>query len=175
MYKIETERLIFTPLTLNDVSNTYLEWLLDPEVNRYLEVRHYKHTIKSLYQYVENINSNCNNHFFKIIMKSTEEHIGNIKVSVEDYQVGDIGIMIGAKNYWGKGIGSESINAITNWAFNNLKLKKMKAGCYEQNLASLRAFLKCGYVVEGFLQSHVVIDGKRCGCFLLGRVFQEIL
>jgi len=175
MYKIETERLIFTPLTLDDVTDTYLNWLLDPDVNRYLDARHYNHTIESLYQYVKAINDNRNNYFFKIIIKNTHEHIGNIKVSVNDYQVGDIGIMLGAKSYWGKGIGSESINAITNWAFHNLTLKKMEAACCEQNLASLRAFLKCGYLIEGFLQSHTVIDGKRCGCFLLGRVFQETL
>ncbi|APB33967.1 acetyltransferase [Gloeomargarita lithophora Alchichica-D10] len=172
---IETERLIFTHLTLDDVTDTYLSWLVDPEINSYLESRHQEHTMESLYKYVESINHNCNNYFLKIITKNTHEHIGNIKVCTKSYQVADIGIMIGAKNYWGKGIGAESITTITDWAFTDLDLKKLEAGCYEQNLASLRAFLKTGYVVEGFLQSHVVIDKKRYGCFLLGRVFQERL
>jgi len=172
MTYIETSRLVFTELNLDDVTDKYLNWVNDPEVNNYLETRHQKHTIESLRHYVRAIIKNQNNHFFKIIVKNTHEHIGNIKVNINNYNVGNIGIMIGVKSYWGKGIGTESIDAITTWAFTHLELYKMEAGCYEQNFASLKAFLKAGFVVEGFLQGHVVLGTRRYGCFLLGKLSQ---
>ncbi|WVM94098.1 GNAT family protein [Halopseudomonas pachastrellae] len=62
---------------------------------------------------------------------------------------------------------------ITAYGFDSLGLHRLEAGCYEDNLASLRIFLKAGYTVEGFMREHVTLNGRRMGCFWLGKLHNE--
>jgi len=65
------------------------------------------------------------------------------------------------------------VQALTQYSFESLGLKRVEAGCYEANLASLSIFLKTGYTVEGFRRSHVASGGLRQGCFVLGIINGE--
>lgn len=109
-------------------------------------------------------------HTFWYFLIGSNEHIGNIKIGFINniYKRGELSLFIGAKEHWGKGLGSEAVRAVSSFSKEKLGLKKIEAGCYEDNLGSLRIFLKCGFVVEGFRRNHVVRDGKPLGCFLLG-------
>ena len=93
------------------------------------------------------MNESENNILFAIIDKSSNTHIGNIKLGdihpVHKYA--DIGLIIGNKNYWGKGIGTEAIKLVSQYAFENLNLMKVIAGIYENNVGSIKAFKKCGF------------------------------
>jgi len=46
------------------------------------------------------------------------------------------------KEQWGKGYATEAISLVVNYAFNNLNLHRVTAGCTELNLGSLKAFQK---------------------------------
>ena len=119
----------------------------DSEVNKYLESRFTTHSIDSLKDFVNSMNNSENNVLFAIIDKSSDKHIGNIKLGnihpVHKYA--DIGLIIGDKNCLGKGIGTKSIQLVTDYAFNKLNLRKVIAGVYEYNIGSIRAFEKCGF------------------------------
>lgn len=162
------KRLSLKRLKPEDVSDEYVSWLNDRETNRYLEVRHHPQTLASVVDYVSKINNSGDGYLFGIYIENA--HVGNIQLMINSkhYQVGTIGLIIGNKDYWGQNIATDAIRIVTNFAFNQLKLKKIEAGCYEANLGSLNCFLKCGYVVEGFLQNCVEASGKRMGVFRIG-------
>ena len=99
------------------------------------------------------------------------KHIGNIKLGPINihHNCAEIGLIIGDKDSWGKGLASRAISIVTQFGFNQLKLAKLSAGCYENNIGSKKAFEKSGYQVEGFLKNQVnTIDGRegvwRMGC-----------
>lgn len=163
-------KLSLKSLSPKEVSEEYVGWLNDPEVNQYLEVRHKLHTLATVTEYVASMFESKHSYLFGIYIEN--KHVGNIQLTITStqYKVGAIGLMIGHKQYWGKGIGRAAIDLITNFAFETLELKKLEAGCYEANLGSLNAFLKCGYVVEGFLQCSIEFEGKRMGVFRMGKV-----
>ena len=73
----------------------------------------------------------------------------NIKLGqINEYQKSaTIGLAIGDKDFWGKGIATMAISLVTNYGFMDLELEKICAGCYEHNLGSKKAFLKTGYQV----------------------------
>lgn len=176
MKPIVSERLHMRPLVQGDVGEKYVEWLNDPEVNRYLESRFAVQSVESCRQYVAAAEQNPRSHLFGVFDREQIRHIGNIKVDLvsELHQIGEIGLLIGDKSYWGRGLATEAIRAVTLWCFESLDLEKIEAGCYDENLASVRAFLKSGYVVEGYRRQSYKSGGRRVGAFRLGIVRNDV-
>ena len=56
---------------------------------------------------------------------------------------------------------SEAIETVKEWAFSQLQLKKLSAGIYASNIGSIKAFQKCGFIIEGKLREEVISDGIR--------------
>ena len=46
-----------------------------------------------------------------------------------------VGLLIGNRNMWGKGYGTEAIKLVTCHAFKEIKLNKLTAGIYANNVA----------------------------------------
>lgn len=158
-----------------DVNERYVSWLNDPEINRYLEVRNLLNTIESCKEFVESANADPSSHLFGIFDKKNDQHIGNAKLGFinSHYRRGELSLFIGDKKYWGRGVGLQVVNGITEFGFKQLGLHRVAAGCYANNQASLRVFLKAGYTVEGFMREHFLSDGEFIGCFLLGKLASE--
>ncbi len=177
MPEIETLRLNLRHLETKDATEMYASWLNDPEVNKYLETRHEQQTVENCRRFIKSCNSDPESHLFGIFLKENGRHIGNAKVGSVNrhYERGQVSLFIGEKQYWNKGLSTEVVRALNQHAFTKLGLQRLEAGCYEDNLGSLRVFLKSGYVVEGFMRSHVVRDGRRLGCFWLGVLASEYL
>lgn len=175
MATIETNRLILRTLSENDASERYVNWLNDPDVNQYLETRHTEQTLESCKEFITSCNTDPGSHLFGIFEKDNNAHIGNAKIGFlnERYQRGQVSLFLGEKDCWGKGFSTEVVGALTRYGFTDLELHRLEAGCYEDNLASLRVFLKNGYTVEGFMRDQVILDGRRLGCFWLGIVKHE--
>ena len=175
MKSINTDRLVLRSLTADDATFNYAGWLNDPNINMYLEARHSIHSVDTCRDFIIKSNSDTSSNLFGIFLKDDLRHIGNAKIGFVHsiYRCGQLSLFIGDKSTWGLGFGSEVVSALTNYGFIELGLRRIEAGCYEQNLASLRIFLKAGYSVEGFLRSNVVLNGQRQGCFKLGLLSSE--
>jgi len=175
MNKIDTVDLLLRELTEHDATSEYVGWLNDSDVNKYLETRHALQTLQSCRDFISSCNRDPCSHLFGVFLKSTGKHIGNVKIGFvnEMYSRGQLSLFIGDKECWNKGYATQVVRVMTSYAIKNLKLQRVEAGCYEDNLGSLRIFLKAGYVVEGFMRSHVERDGKRLGCFWLGILADE--
>lgn len=170
MTALTSERLLFRKLTKADVSERYLGWLNDPDVNQYLETRFSSQTRDTCEKFVVDMEQDPASHLFGIFNKKTLEHIGNIKLGFINthHQSGQLSLFLGEKSCWGKGYATESIKCITKWGFEALGLERIEAGCYDANIGSLRAFLKAGYSVEGFFRNSIFFNGRRIGGFWLG-------
>lgn len=172
MTEIHTPRLFLRYLRPEDASDVYVGWLNDPEVNRYLETRHTEQTLESCKVFIQQCEMDPGSHLFGIFLGDSGTHIGNAKIGMINttYKRGQVSLFIGEKHYWGQGFSSELVGALTQFGFDTLGLHRLEAGCYEDNLASLRVFLKNGYAVEGFFREHVISDDQHKGCFWLGKL-----
>jgi RimJ/RimL family protein N-acetyltransferase len=170
---IATPRLHLAPLTVADVSDAYVGWLNDPAINQYLETRLSPQDHASCAAFVAATAADPQSHLFKIVRQDSKAHIGNIKIGPVNahHGAGALSLLIGDKASHGQGYATEAIAAVTDWAFGTLGLHRVEAGCYDANLGSLRAFLKAGYVVEGFFrQARVDAEGRRVGMFWMARL-----
>ena len=155
---------------LEDISQSYVNWLNDEEINRFLESRFEKHTLESVHKQARLWINNENYMYFTIRCPTSDEHVGNIKLGPinQHHQTADIGYIIGRKDYTGKGIATNALVLLSNFAFKN-GVKKIIAGAYEVNLASIRVMEKAGYSLECIRKSHVVVDGKRIDSVLYAK------
>ena len=176
MIELSSERLFYQTLNVEDVNQRYVDWLNDPNVNRYLETRHKHQSIASCQTFVADMESSSSHHLFGVFLRDSGKHIGNTKLGFINphYKRAQLSLFIGEKGCWGKGFATEIIKTITSWGFNELELEKIEAGCYDSNMGSLRAFLKAGYQVEGYLRKNIVLDGQRIGSFWLGILPNEV-
>lgn len=71
----------------------------------------------------------------------------------------EIGYWLGEK-YWGRGIVSEAVRAVTDYAFATFDLCRVYAGVFEWNPASMRVLEKAGYEFECRMKKSVTKDGQ---------------
>jgi [ribosomal protein S5]-alanine N-acetyltransferase len=143
--KLISERLNLIPLGINQLSEEYVSWMNDNEVNFYLESGGDYDIIK-LKEYLNNIEKS-NIYSWAIYLKGSK-HIGNIKIDPInlDTKVGEYGILIGDKNEWGKGYAKEASQIVINFCFNYLNLKKIELGVKMDNLSAINLYQKMGFV-----------------------------
>lgn len=167
---LHSSRLVLRALEPADINATYLGWLNDKEVSRYLETRYLPQTLEALQSYWEAHRDDPSSPWFAICLAADGRHIGNIKLGPIHWlhRRADLSLFIGERAFWGKGYASEAIALVRDWSFYELDLQKLNAGIYAGNLGSRRAFEKCGFELEGTLRQEVVSSGQRLDIWRLG-------
>jgi len=76
--------------------------------------------------------------------------------------------------YWNKGIATTAVNIITDFAFGELAFKRIYAGVFEYNLASMKVLEKNGFVKEGICRKAVLKNDKFWDEHLYAKLKQEL-
>jgi ribosomal-protein-alanine N-acetyltransferase len=154
------------------VNEAYSSWLNDPRINRYLESRFTTHTAASTRDFVRGCRDSPTTLMLGIRSQSLgNRHVGNIKIGPIDrhHGLGEVGILIGEPDAWGRGIGRTAIVIVSDIARDQLGLRKLTAGCYAGNVGSQRAFLGAGFDIEGRRRDHFLLDGQTEDLVLMAR------
>jgi ribosomal-protein-alanine N-acetyltransferase len=98
----------------------------------------------------------------------------NFAITIDDQVIGGIGLemrqdvyrktaLLGywlSEELWGKGIITEAVKLITQYAFEHLDIIRLQAGVLEKNPASMRVLEKAGYIKEGVLRNAAIKQGE---------------
>ncbi|MBT3399320.1 MAG: GNAT family N-acetyltransferase [Rhodospirillaceae bacterium] len=159
------------PATTEICDGPYFDWMQDPDVLRHLEARFSDRSHEGLRAFVEGCIRNPDQHLFSICLAADGRHVGNVKLQVDSrHRRGDIGILIGDSTQRGRGLGVQAIESVCLYAFEALGLKKVTAGCYAPNLASIKAFTRAGFVIEATRPSHFVFENARVDGVFMARL-----
>jgi RimJ/RimL family protein N-acetyltransferase len=71
----------------------------------------------------------------------------------------EIGYWLG-EEFWGRGIVTQAVRAVTDYAFATFDLCRVYAGVFEWNPASMRVLEKAGYEFECRMKKSVTKDGE---------------
>jgi len=167
---IKGKKYNLTPFTVKDISEEYISWLNNPNVNKFLEVRHCKQTLKTATEYVTGFYETREKYIWGIYTLE-DKLIGTISLYDIDYfhKVAELGMMIGDTNYWGKSASDESLGLVINFAFSNLGLNRVIGGSYSTNMGMNFTYKKLGFSLEGVLRKNFLsineeyVDGYRWG------------
>lgn len=72
-------------------------------------------------------------------------------------------------DYWGQGIMTKVVEAITKFAFDNMQVQRVQATVAEDNVASIRLLEKCGYQKEGLLVKFGLLHGKEKNFYMYAK------
>jgi RimJ/RimL family protein N-acetyltransferase len=100
------------------------------------------------------------------------EAVGGVGLVLRDdiyRRSAEIGYWLG-EAYWGRGIVTEAVEAVTEWGFSNFDICRIYAGVFEWNPASMRVLEKAGYKFEARLAKQVTKDGMTIDEFIYAAV-----
>jgi len=164
---LKGQKVILKPFALNQAEN-YLSWFKDKEVDKYLGADHRSLTLKKEKEYIKKSNRQKNILRWGIYLKDGT-HIGNTGLQQIDKKKNlkaTWGICIGDKNYWGKGLGTDTLRTVLKFCFDKLKLNRVELGVFPHNPRGQRCYKKCGFKIEGV---------KRQSIRKYGKFFDEII
>lgn len=147
--------------TSKHITENYISWLNDKEVVKYSEQRHFFHNLDTVKKYFHEKNNS--NDFFLAIEFFDKEwiHIGNIGISVDKpNNVADVSILIGDKNYWGKGIAIIAWKLVLDFLLEKLKFRMVTAGTMEINEPMLKIIKKSEMKIDAVLPERFNFNGK---------------
>jgi [ribosomal protein S5]-alanine N-acetyltransferase len=174
---LETKRLILREWQTDDV-NDLVEGLNNIEVSKWLAAVPYPYTKQDAEDYINYCLSKPNGSYnFAIVLKSVDKVIGGLSLErINEYQgtSGGGGIWISTK-YHGHGYGTEAFGKRIDFAFNELKLRRLENGFFEGNFPSKKMQESFGYIVEGKKRKGYLCkaDGKYKDEFITGLLKEE--
>ena len=105
---------------------------------------------------------------------SVQAPVMNFAIVVDGAAVGGTGLELGTdvfrrsaevgywlgEPFWGRGIATEVLRAVTDYAFATLDICRLEAGVFDWNPASARVLEKAGYTLEGRSRLAVTKAGR---------------
>ncbi len=160
--KIQGKKIYLRNLELIDVEGNYPKWFDDAEVCKYNSHEPFTKSKQDFIDYVNKVNNSKNEYVFAICDKNNNKHIGNISIQKIDFKNknAEIAIILGEKDYWGKGIGKEAWKLAIDFGFNALKLHRIYCGTHADNIGMQKIALYCGMKEEGRFKDSMFKNGK---------------
>ncbi len=171
---LEGPKVCLRPYIEEDVKQWY-GWFNDELVTYWMDKRRFPNTHKKQSEYLENISKSANDLQLAIVAKNKEKLIGTVGLHDIDYinRAADISVIIGEKQYLGKGIGKEAVSLLIDHAFTTLNLNKITAGAIEANKASCGLFKSLGFKKEGLLRGQIYLHGDYRNVVKFGLLSKE--
>jgi hypothetical protein len=146
---VKTARFHLRRLTTDDVTERYVSWLHDDVASRYIEAARNQNDAASLKAYVAEQRNREDVLFLGIFEPASGSHIGNIKFQSIDPTTGfaEVGILIGEKSWWGKGVAVEVMDACAGWLQLHRSVHWIRLGVLSSHEAAIRAYRKAGFTV----------------------------
>jgi RimJ/RimL family protein N-acetyltransferase len=147
---------------------TYVRWRNDPEVAKYLarsemspdDVRAWFEGAGTNHRYGVELNG-------KLVGYGVIEQIDTTNKKCE------VGVIIGEKNEWGKGLGRTVARELTRIAIHELDLHRVLAVASAENPASIACFKAAGFCEEGRLRDAYYREGRFIDLVLLSVLSNE--
>ena len=161
---------------ISDVSDDYLSWLKDPEVNKFLEVKFRDITRPEIEDWVRQFDS-INSYLWKIIYSPSQSFIGTATLYHihPHHKYGYYGYLIGDSKHWGGTTAYSVVAQVFDFAFSELNLQNIRAGAYASNVPAIINFLKLGMVKKGSWSQSLEFEGKHVDEVLYGISGQDWL
>lgn len=149
-------RVTLTPFMPEHLSQRYLDWLNDPEVNAYSRRKGMPSTIDDARRYMASLRPD------EIVLAILvgDRHVGNVKLGPVDWEnaCADISILVGERDVWGKGVGAEAVYLVGRHLLKEVGLNRIYAD--SRNPAFLRLVEKLGWRVEGVQRERLRVEDR---------------
>lgn len=132
----------------------WVTWINDPDVRKWMW-NDLPTSPEDINEWLYNASNDPRRHYFSIVADGKQIGFVNLRQDHAPDTSGEIGIVIGEKNFQSRGIGSLTVKAIDAYAKDVVGLQSVRAMIKPTNEKSIRLFTGQGYIPQG----NVTIDG----------------
>ena len=153
---IDTPRLHLRRPVLKDSAWIFEQYATDPEVTRHLLWNPHD-SIEDTREFL----GRCHEAWrdgtgfpYVIEWKETGAGVGMIDLRLDGHR-GELGYVL-ARPWWGRGIMTEAVRAMTAWASKQRAIQRLFAHCHIENIASAHVLNNAGFTLEGTLYNYQI-------------------
>jgi [ribosomal protein S5]-alanine N-acetyltransferase len=155
---LEGPRVRLRTFTPGDIDDAYIGWLNDPEVVRLSNQRFRTHDRASCEAFYASLASASS--FVSMRLKEGDRAIGTMTAHRNPHHgTVDVGIMVGARDMWGSGIGQEAWDLLVEQLLTEPGIRKLTAGTLDCNIGMIRLMERSGMVLEATRRAQELVDG----------------
>lgn len=172
---LTTDRFLMRSLSYADISPSWIAWLDDPEILEALNAGPCNHTPQSLANQLQGYD-NFNNYQIGIFDRDSGLHIGFFEANLNRSQgLLAANVVIGEKDWWGKGVVLETRAALLDHFFFSDKVEKAVGKPLARNFPMVFNYKAEGWTLEGILRSHLISrsSGERLDQYEFGMLRDE--
>ncbi len=150
-YGWEGEKVRLVPLDRDKHLENALRWFNDPDITQWLETGDWPLTRGAEEEFFRSAERQDKANVQFAVENLEGEHVGFSGLRSIDWQsrVAVSGSVIGNRDLWGDGLGTDAANVRNRYAFEVLGLRLLIATVIADNTASLKMLAKAGYVEVG--------------------------
>jgi diamine N-acetyltransferase len=156
---------------------TFVNWINDPEVRSGLSLFLPISMAQEERWFDDMLKRPVEEHPLSIEVRNENDWaiIGNIGYFEYDSiaRSAEAGILIGEKDYWNKGYGTEAMKILLKHGFETLNLNRVFLRVYEDNPRAIRCYEKVGFIREGRMRQARFSQGKYVDILFMGILREE--
>lgn len=158
---LETERFTLRSIAREDVGDTFLQWLADPEVMVGLNLPRRRLSRAQAVHYAMGFD-NFRTALLLVTAKNTGDMVGFFTITMEQaHGTAETAVVIGNKSFWGRNVVIESRGAILDFLFDTLDLHKVIGRPHGRNMSSIFNYKAMGFKCEAILREQMrSIEGE---------------
>lgn len=147
--RLEGEKIYLKPIVLES-AEVFFKWVNDPIVNKYLLLKP-PENLEGEITWLKEVIRNPKDLVLSIYLKENNKMIGNIGTHNLDNPDKNftLGILIGEKEEWGKGYGTDAFTTLTPYLFKEKGAKKLNLTVAKKNISAQKVYLKAGFEFKG--------------------------
>jgi len=172
-------QIYLRPLEMDDLERCQ-RWINDPQVRLFLDITRPLNRIVEK-EFLEKLSRAAGDPagdiITAIVLKDGDRHIGNAglhRLNLIDRHA-EFGILIGERECWQKGYGTEATNLLCAYGFDTLNLHRICLRVHSNNLRGLSAYEKAGFKQEGIMRQAVFRQDRYHDVILMGLLREDYL
>lgn len=170
MKKYYGDRIYLNEIKPSEITEGVMKWFADQDLMKFYTNSKQKITKERLLHSIEEGKVKGNLFTFGIYTIEEDNLIGTIKLGPIDQvnHSSDLVILIGDRNYLGKGLAVEAIAVGNKLAFEEFDIRRLFGGMYETNIPSIKAYTRAGWLIEGRLKGFYWVENENEDRILVG-------
>ena len=174
------ERVRLRPIEKDDLLR-FVEWFSDPGVRRYVAMYLPLGSAQEEKWYERNLDRGPEQSWALEVRSPEDEEVWTLIGSCGFHEIhwrtraAEFGIAIGDREYWGRGYGTDAVQALVRWGFETLNLNRIYLRVFADNPRAIRSYEKAGFVKEGTLRQDEYHEGQYVDTVVMGVLREEWL
>ncbi len=135
----------------------------------------FPYTLEDEEKWYETISATKDTYNFAIETLDDTTYLGGCGINEVDWKNSNatVGIFIGNKEYWNKGYGTDAMNVLVKFIFDQMNINKIKLNVYSFNQRAIKCYEKCGFRKEGILRQEIYRNGQYHDEIVMGLLKEE--